>query len=266
MKNIKRILAVVVVLPFLLVIGIGVAKAIMKPGPRQLEKNPILSESEIFSEKMEKWETKTARLKKQMATLPKFTPPADGLVTTDQAQKYVSIVCYMYDMIKIQEDKIPKPEKGFLPINVAMQYARKISTMGNMLETEQLWKQKLSFEENAWIDHQMRKGTALAMKRLYEGCYGEEKRANIEYAYNRAALLADYYKLDERGEQIPQPSMIDPSEIPEQNYKLVLQYTKWLQYDRLDLKKIDFSCLIKEEGVSAASLTPIEAYDIDKED
>ena len=88
MKKVKpaKLLGAIVLLFLFVVIGYGVTKALVRPGPRQLEqmeRDKILEDPEVKA--ILAWEASGRELREQVKLLPPFQPPDDGIVTPTDA-------------------------------------------------------------------------------------------------------------------------------------------------------------------------------------
>jgi len=251
-----KLFGAIVILFLFVVIGYGVTKALVRPGPRQLEqmeRDKILEDPEVKA--ILAWEKRGKELNEQAKLLPPFKPPDDGIVTPDQMRRYMNMIYYVDEMMREDEKRRPK---GANALGAAMFYMRKGMAIGNMAQAEQVIAQKMTTEEYKWIDLRMKRALALAIKRLHDDCYGPEKPEEIVKVLESACIFGRYSERDEKQNTQPRPDLIDPSEIPEIHYRYILQYQKWIRYTRFPLDKLDMSCLMERDDIQHAPFTPPE--------
>ena len=237
---------------FLLIISFGITKALFRPGPRQLEKT--FDEKINLEEKvMRAREARTELLQQELKRLPPFKPPENNIISPDQMERYVNIIYYMN---KIQEENVKRRPKYDLNLSGALYLARREMTLVNLVEVEQLLKYKMNYDEYNWIGTKAKKALALAMKRLSENCYGPEKPPELKENFDDAMILGHYTAPDEQNNLRPKPELLDPSEIPEANYRNVVSYYKWLKYQGIDLEKVNMQCLIDRDKIQPADYRP----------
>jgi hypothetical protein len=72
------------------------------------------------------------------------------------------------------------------------------------------------------------------------------------------AISANYSEKDENQNYHAKLDLIDPSEIPETNYRYVVSYYKWVKYYGIDLENMNFKCLMEGDNIQEAPFTPPE--------
>ncbi|GEM_PF-2634602 len=259
MEKVKkvRLIGGIVLALFVLPTGYLVGKALLRPGPKQIEerKKKQKTDQERQAEIILSWEARTKELKKKIKELPPFEPPPDGIITRDQMRRYVKMSYYVFQIIKEDERRRPK---GKINLGTALFYARKGVALGSMVEAEQMLAQGLSSEEHKWIREKIIKAVALAIKRAYDNCYGPEKPKIAQEALRQACIKGKYWIKKDNKKQF-RPDFIDAYELPEAHYRYVLEYQKWLNFSRLDLEDVDMRCLLEKENIQPAPFTPVKA-------
>jgi len=239
---------------FLLIISFGTTMALLRSGPRQLEKKSP-KELSLTARVILTRESRTELLRKELKRLPRFTPPENGIITSDQMERYVNIV---YCVQAIQAGNLKRRPKIDLSLSGALLLMRFEMSLVMLIEEEQHIKYKMNYEEFRWIDTNIKKALALAMKRLVENCYKSETPPEVKRLYENAAIMGNYSAKDETGSVYAKPELIDPSEIPEAHYRYVVSYYKWLKYNDLDFEKADFQCLVDRDKIQPAHFRPSE--------
>ena len=260
-KNILRQIGLVFLIVFFLIASYGVTKALFRPGPKQKE-HETDTQKTIEITLIETREARAELLRKELKRLPPFRPPDKNIITPDQMKTYVTINYYDGEIAGIGILRRPNYNLSF---GTALFLARWETSINILLHVEKLIDYKMTEEEFEWIDKNVKKALALAMKRLYFECYGDQKPQEVSRALDDAAIYAHFSKKNEQNSFIADLDLIDPSEIPETNYRYVVSYYKWVEYYGINLENMNFKCLMERGNIQEASITPLEAKYPDEE-
>jgi len=256
MKKKNKLFGVVILAALVLFVGIGVTKALIRQGPRQIEKSKPKTRVEMDMEKMGEWKNKTKEYRELIEKLPDFKPPEKGVLTRKQVEKYLSVRYSIQQIVKLEKARAIKTKDGKIPLKSALRTVNRTVALGNMMEARALAEQNMSYEELKWVENNFNKGAVLATLRAYEDCYDSDARPpEVENIFKRTVVRCGYYTLDEKQNRIPDLSKIDPAEIPEANYTYFLEYLDWFDFDGFNVKKIDFGCLIEKENIQPPAFT-----------
>ena len=107
----------------------------------------------------------------------------------------------------------------------------------------------MSNSEYEWIKAKIQDAEIIALLRLEKLTEDPEARKKVRECAEYMSATAGHGVHDEKGEFIGKPEMLDPSKVPEQHVKYVLQYWKQLKIPYVPIDELDWTPLLKQESM-----------------
>jgi|GEM_PF-3812852 len=232
--------------------GVGwvTVKILTRPGPRQEELARQEAERRAMSaeqKKMEEMKAKRDELTEIVKTIPQFEPPRDEIVPPDRWAKYADIRYAIVTAMAEERKTYPTPP---FTLPQAFLLASRMTLVVEGTQMKKMIENRMTEDEYNWIDNKFYEAAVVALTRL-EALTGDPKARETVHSYAAfAAETLGLYDTNEKGRNIGRPDKFDQSTVPPQHVKYVMQYYKKLGSDQLWINKLDWTPLLKAEGVT----------------
>lgn len=224
-------------------------KILTRPGPRQeflAREEAELKMRTAEQKQMDDMQEKYTVMLKQLEALPKFEAPKDGIISPDRMAKYVNIRWgTVIALLEEQKAQPPPPRtitQGIILANRMMLVVQGAQVMKS-LENLMPW------DEYEWIEKRIYEAQIVALLKLKALTTDPQIRKTIHGYAAQIAVILGYSQSDEKGEFIGHPERMDQSIVPPQHLRYALQYYKKLGQPQVWVNELDWTPLLKAEGV-----------------
>ena len=226
------------------------AKILMRPGPRQEAMARMEAERKAMTEEqkhLEELKDKYEKMAEQMKSLPKFEPTENGIISPDQMRRFIDI---RYATVSAIQEEQRKQPPGMRTVTQGLLLANRMMIVLNATTATKMLDNQMSQAEYDWIEKKVLEAEIVALLKLEAMTADTKIRETIHTYVLYVSVTAGYFYYDEKGVAIGQPEKVDNSKVPPQHLKYFLQYYKKLGMPQAWINELDWTPLLKAEGVT----------------